>query len=134
MPTFNHEGFVFTIDDAWWAASKAHLFVPAEQSYRAAAPQRKTDRAIRVISIAQIEPLIRQLSHGPFNDEKDGPSAETRVTALLTGFVSGAPIPPIEILRADVSSQYEHRLYHGAHRYWCSVAVGFTHIPAIDVD
>ena len=43
--------------------------------------------------------------------------------------VSRTALPPVEVEELSLGD-YHYRLPHGAHRYFASVAVGFTHIPA----
>jgi hypothetical protein len=38
-------------------------------------------------------------------------------------------LPPVEVEELSLGD-YHYRLHHGAHRFFASVAVGFTHIPA----
>jgi hypothetical protein len=52
-----------------------------------------------------------------------------RVVSILRGFRLGESFPPIEIAQGD--GQYRYWLVHGAHRFYCSLVVGFTHAPAI---
>ncbi len=37
------------------------------------------------------------------------------------------------VVRLPDGSASSHRLYHGAHRFYCSVAAGYSHVPAIEV-
>lgn len=105
------------------------VFVPASSSYRwdeSTFP----DRQVEMISCAEVQPLDRQLSHGVFNDSPNA-TARVRVMRLLDGFLSDAAIPPVELIRIGGIGQVRFRLHHGAHRFYCSVAAGFSHVPAI---
>lgn len=44
-------------------------------------------------------------------------------------------LPPIEVEVDDANEdRFTHRLYHGFHRFHASIAVGFSHVPALIVD
>ena len=67
-----------------------------------------------------------------FNDSHDtGLSAHGRVVSILCGFRDGAEIPPVEVVPAPQGSAHLFKLTHGTHRLYCSLAAGFTHVPAI---
>jgi protein tyrosine phosphatase (PTP) superfamily phosphohydrolase (DUF442 family) len=129
---FSHHDHVFEIDEEWWRAAGMPGFVPGSQSYKAGSPVFRNLPVVEV-RIDDIEPLRRELSHGVFNNDADtGLSAEERVLKILDGFRSNAALPPVEIQELP-TGEFKYRLHHGAHRLYLSVAVGFTHIPAIDV-
>lgn len=67
---------------------------------------------------------------GIFNDSEEEGTARERVLRILRGFRLDNAIPPVEI----VEGQHPHRykLTHGAHRFYCSLAAGFTSVPTIE--
>ena len=52
-----------------------------------------------------------------------------RMVKVLHAIVSRTALPPVEVEELSLGD-YHYRLHHGAHRFFASVAVGFTHIPA----
>jgi hypothetical protein len=127
---FIHHDFRFKVCDAWWAEAGMQGFVPGSRSYRAdplAFP------SVYEVRIDEVEPVPRQLSHGVFNnDDETGLGAKDCVVKILRGFQADAAIPPVEILRLPSDARHAYRLKHGAHRFYLSIAAGFTHVPAVD--
>ncbi len=66
-----------------------------------------------------------------FNDSEELGTARQRVVQILRGFSTGAQIPPVEIDRLEHQAEPPYRLRNGAHRFYCSMAAGFTHVPAV---
>lgn len=118
------------IDHEWCTEAGIVGFRPEAQSYppKVAAD---LDREVELVAIVDVEPLERDLSHGVFNDSEELGSARQRVVQILRGFVSKDEIPPILIDRLEPPEPYRFRLRNGAHRFYCSVAAGFTHVPAV---
>lgn len=85
------------------------------------------------VAVADVQPLRRNGSHGVFNDNLETGSAQERVVRILRGFREGQSIPPIEVARLADRSSPNFKLSHGAHRFYCAVAVGFSHVPAVEV-
>ncbi len=79
----------------------------------------------KVIAIANIELPMR--NEGIVKD-KDG-FDRVRMIAVLTGIRDGSALPPI-ILWPGTGWPRQWELRDGFHRYYASVALGFTHIPA----
>ena len=105
-------------------------FVPIRASYRGD-PSAFPGREIAAVPINEVEPVSRQLSHGVFNDSPESGTARERVSSILRGFRSDSAIPPVEVVRIQGSGPCRYRLFHGAHRFYCSVAAGFSHVPAV---
>lgn len=102
---------------------------PPGNSYNAAASD--ASKPVVLVEIVDVEPLDRHLSHGVFNDSPEFGSAHDRVVNLLRGFAQGTPIPPIDLVALEPGGVHKYRLRHGAHRLYCALAAGFSHIPAI---
>ena len=78
------------------------------------------------VSVGEVEPVSperRQL--GVFIE------GEEKVLKIFSGFVENSAILPVEIKRQSQGSIYPYALYDGAHRFYCSVAAGFGHVPAV---
>jgi len=104
-------------------------FVPSSRSYRVDL-QKFPDCSC--VPIDEVEPVKRQLSHGIFNDDQEtGLTAKERVINILLGFVNASALPPVEIVKVSVVNSHAYRLTHGAHRFYLSIAAGFTHVPAV---
>ncbi len=128
---FSHYDFDFQVPDEWWAKCGMVGFVPPGASY---VPELVgfNDRQMRFVPVSDVAPVRRNLSHGVFNDDiESGISAEERVSRILRGFVSGARLPPVEGIEAPKNQNFRYELKHGAHRFYLSVAAGFTSVPMI---
>jgi hypothetical protein len=129
---FLHHDFAFEISDEWWVEAGMLGFVHGSQSYRVDS-QAFPDRRVYEVRIDEVAPVPRQLSHGVFhNDAMTGLGAKNCVINILRGFLIGAAIPPVEILRLPSDALYTYRLKRGAHRFYLSIGAGFSHVPAVD--
>ena len=91
------------------------------------------DLPVFEVAIADVQPLVRQGTHGVFNDNPDTGTAHDRVVRILRGFRDGAAIPPVEVARLPAGPPVKFKLIHGAHRFYCAVAAGFSLVPAVEV-
>jgi hypothetical protein len=132
MMQFLHHDFAFELDDEWWAEAGMQGFVPLYASYRVD-PQAFPGKSVHEVRIDAVQPVRRRLSHGVFNDDVEtGLLAKDRVIRILRGLRTNDAMPPVEIVRISSESQYKYNLTHGAHRFYLSIAAGFTHVPAVD--
>ena len=115
---FYHVDFPFCVPDSWWLKAKMAEFEPRTLHYRT------DDPSALSVSVGEVEPVRRQLSYGVFADEEG-------VLKILCGFVENSAIPPVDIKRQPRDSVYPYALWNGAHRFYCSVAAGFSHVPAV---
>ncbi len=76
-----------------------------------------------LIALTDVEPARRLPGIPIFNRSKS-------VICILQGFVSSSAIPPIKLVRT--TGPHPYKLADGVHRFYCSLAAGFTHIPAIN--
>ena len=124
-----HRDFKFELSDEWWDEAGMRGFIPAQKSYYADL-KAFLGWTVYEIRVDEVEPVRRQLSHGVFNDDAEtGRSAKDRVLDILRGFTNGAAIPPVDVIQVQ-GADYRYKLTHGAHRFYCSVAAGFSYIPA----
>jgi hypothetical protein len=109
-----------TIPPEWIAAAGLKDFVPAASAFRCDLPH-------QLMAISIIEPPMRNegvtLDANGFNRE--------RMLTILNGIRANDALPPIDVETAD-PSQRPYRLRGGFHRFYASMACGFTHIP-VDV-
>lgn len=123
-----HHGSEIELDDDWWAEAGMVGFVPQSKTYRV--DPAFSDRGPEMICIQDVSFVRRAPGVGIFNDSVEDGTAHDRVLRILRGFRAGDAIPPVEIAEDD-SGQQRYRLVNGAHRLYCSLAAGFTHVPAI---
>lgn len=119
MPHFPCE---FEIPDDWIADAGARGFVPGTAAYL-------TSGAAHDAPLTQVEPPPRlphvQLSWRGLDLE--------RFVRVLRWIVEGVPVeavPVVEMPFVDLgSSPYRFRVRDGVHRFYASIAAGFTHLP-----
>jgi len=129
---FSHHGLPIVLSDDWWAEAGMAGFTPSSTAYHAD-PRTFPDQRIFEVRIDDIGPVRRAPGVGIFNDDHDRQaSARERVVAILLGFRSGAMIPPVQVVKAEALSAYPYKLVHGTHRLYCSLAAGFSHVPAVE--
>jgi hypothetical protein len=124
-----HHDLEIELDDSWWAEAGMMDFVRSARTY-CVDPNYCMNREFEEIAIADIGPVLRAPGVGIFNDNPDSGSAHDRVVKILRGFRLGGAIPPVEVLE-DKSGEHRYKLMHGTHRFYCSLAAGFTHVPTV---
>ena len=128
MPCFCHVDFPFDIPDTWWFKAEMAEFQPKAPQYRADLSD-LDGQTILSVCVGKVEPLrSRKLNngYGLFSDEE-------RVVKILRGFIENTETPPVQVVKQPPGSDYVYRLYNGTHRFYCSVAAGFSHVPAEEV-
>jgi hypothetical protein len=129
---FLHRDAEYFLPDEWWVEAGMTGFRPQQRLFRSGASP-WPDLAVFEVAITDVQPLLRNGSHGVFTDNPETGSAQHRVVRILRGFRERAAIPPIEVARLPDGSSVRFKLIHGAHRFYCSVAAGFSHLPAVEV-
>ncbi len=87
---------------------------------------------VHEVPIKDVGPVSRNSGVGIFNDSEEEGSARERVVRILRGFRFDNAIPPVEIVEGQAGYPYRYKLVHGAHRFYCSLAAGFTCVPSIE--
>jgi hypothetical protein len=129
---FLHNNFIFELKHEWWVEAGMQGFVASFLSYPVN-PESFPDRRVHQIPIREIAPVLRELSDGVLNnDSARGLIAKDRAIHILQGFLTNAMLPPVEVVALPECSPYRYKLTHGAHRFYLSIAAGFTHIPVVD--
>ena len=124
-----HHDLTIELNDAWWIEAGMVGFVPSSRTFRADSNAAE-GQAIFEAAIGDVAPLRRNPGVGIFNDDLEA-TAQERVVRLLRGFHNGDAIPPVQLV-ADASFEgCRYKITHGSHRFYCSLAAGFTHVPAI---
>lgn len=128
---FFHYDLEIQLDDGWWTESGMEGFVPTGTAYRVD-PDQANGKSIMEIRIDEISPVRRNPGTSIFNDGSDGEgSAKNRVVRILRGFVAKDKIPPVEVVPVPSGNNYRFKLTHGVHRLYCSLASGYSHVPAV---
>jgi len=126
-----HCGLEIELPDEWLMEADMLRFVPGGSSYLVdthAFP----DRDVFEVCVRDVAPVRRSVEVGIFNfDQYTGRTARERVVSILRGFRSGAKFPPVEVVRLPDGQAHRYKLVAGAHRFYCSLAIGFSSVPAV---
>jgi hypothetical protein len=125
-----HHDLTIELDDAWWAEAGMADFIPRSRAFRPDLEAAKGE-AIFEAKIDEVAPLRRNIGVGIFNDNEVA-TARERVLRIFKGFRAGDAIPPVILVRNGLGTGFRYRLGHGSHRFYCSLAVGFSHVPATE--
>ena len=125
-----HHDLQIELDDTWYTEAEMDGFVPLTRTYLVNADA-ANGRKLFDIRIDEVRPVKRNPGVGIFNDNQEA-SARERVVSILRGFRTGSAIPPVEIVLEPPDSQFRYRLIAGVHRFYCSLAAGFSHVPAVE--
>jgi len=125
-----HHDLKIELSDAWWAEAGMAHFVPAGRAFRPDLEAAKGE-AIFEARIDEVGPLRRNPGVGIFNDNEVA-TARERVVRILKGFREGVEIPPVILVKDTSGSVFRYKISHGSHRFYCSLAVGFSHVPAVE--
>ena len=128
---FLHRGIEYSLPDEWWVEAGMEGFAVPRHSFLAG-PSQWLDLPVFHVAVEEVRPLLRNGSHGVFNDSPESGSAHDRVVRILRGFRDDAAIPPVEIARLADGSGPRFKLVHGVHRFYCGVAAGFSQVPAVE--
>jgi hypothetical protein len=130
MPKFEHSGVVFDIPAQWWVDTGMVGFKPSERWYRPGPSEpgfSLEEGPILILRIGDVAPPEVDL------DSSGMLRGTTEVLRLLRSIRRGDAIPPIQVVKLRPGTTHTHRILHGAHRFYCSVGAGFSHVPAIEV-
>jgi len=113
----------FHIREDWWRFAEMDTFTPQNDCY----PFRDScDRPgkVKVVPIEQIEPPTRNEGVQPF--------CKCSLVPILLGFRNRfAELPPVSVKVLPQTDGYQYKVENGFHRYYASVAAGYTHLPVI---
>jgi hypothetical protein len=114
-------GIRFEIPDEWWAFADMNAFSPGESGFYPYTPECANE--VEVVPLSAVEPPLRASGVPPFKKYK--------LVPVLFAFASPeCAIPPVEVVVVP-STRYRFRVLNGYHRYYASVAVGYTRLPVI---
>ena len=119
-----HPPLCFEIPDEWWRQGGMVGFHPSSPCYRHKDP---VGSQVVECLVKQVAPIIRhpslQRTFRGFDQE--------RFLRILSGFLCGNAMPPVDVVKNDPISEEGccYRLRDGYHRFYGSIAAGFTHLP-----
>ena len=115
----------FEIPDDWLDQSRFAVFRPSGVCYSC------LDTSAEIIEIVNICPPLRK--PGVWLDF-NGFDAE-RTKNILYGMTANEKLPPVELIvipNYDAFYRpYQYGLINGFHRYFCSLALGYSALPAV---
>ena len=100
----------------WLREAGVQNFMPTRPSYRCDAPH-------FLLPLIDIESVVRtkRLDCNGF--------AHDRMISVLVGIRDGASLPPVPVERIEPGT-HPYRLRNGTHRFYASLILGFSHVPA----
>ena len=112
------ENIVFEIPDAWFHADRLSNFVHKESAFIATS---NPDWPTVLLPVRDIQAPRRNVGVVGLHED--------RTKSLLHAFLEGTPVPPLEVnkLHGQIAGQFSIR--DGYHRYFVSIALGFTMLP-----
>lgn len=112
----------FEIPDDWWLFAEMDKFSPLKCGYYLYSSDR--DNLVEVVPIVKIEPPSRKSGVPAF--------VKRELLPILFGFTNpDCTLPPVEVTELPQTGRYRFKVYNGFHRYYASVAVGYTYLPVI---
>jgi len=115
--------------DSWWSEAGMVGFVPVSSAF-CVDLNGLIEQDIFEVHIPQISPVIRASGIGIFNTNYEA-TAQKRVVNILCAIRGNIPLPPVQVVAGKNDSLFRYKLTAGHHRLYCSIACGFTHIPAV---
>lgn len=125
-----HHDLQIEIDDKWLTETGMDDFIPSTRAYLVDIEAAK-GRELFEIKIEDVRPVKRSPGVGIFNDNEKA-SARDRVVSILRGFRAGSAIPPVKVVFEPTGSKFRYKLVAGTHRFYCSLAAGFSHVWAVE--
>ncbi len=108
----------FELEDEWWSFCEMESFNPESPYY----PYDSSNPIVEIVGIESVKPPTRHPDVSPFKIYKMVP--------VLMAFTSPeCALPAVPVKRIHPSGDYSLELTNGFHRYYASVAVGYTHLP-----
>jgi hypothetical protein len=112
----------FEILDDWWHFAEMERFTVSPGGYYPYAIPK--DEEVIVAAIDEVEPPRRNFGVVLLKKYKLMP--------VLFAFNSPeCALPPVEVHKAPLGSSYKFTVHNGFHRFYGSVAAGYTHLPMV---
>jgi hypothetical protein len=112
----------FEVPDDWWRFAEMERFGVSPGAFFPYA--NRADEDIVIVSIDEVEPPLRN----------PGVALLKKYKLLPVLFAFNSPecaLPPIEVHAQATPGPYKFTVHNGFHRYYGSVAAGYTHLPVI---
>jgi|tagenome__1003787_1003787.scaffolds.fasta_scaffold20963876_4 hypothetical protein len=113
----------FEIPDQWWSFAEMSSFSPTGGGFFPYQPD-TNGRDIVVVPLTDIKPPLRAANVPSFKKYK--------LVPILFAFLSPeCALPPVEVNSVNPATKYRFQVYNGYHRYYASLAAGFTKLPVV---
>jgi ParB-like chromosome segregation protein Spo0J len=110
------------IPDEWWVFCGMPDWNPASEYF----PYRSSEASVEIVELADIVP--------PARSERTPNFRKYKMVPILLAFQSPECfLPPIKIREILDAGGARFEVANGFHRYYASIAAGYSHIPAIVV-
>ena len=114
-------GTPFEISDDWWLFADMDSFNRNGGNYYPYPPECKD---VRAEPLVDIEPPTRAPGVLWFKKYK--------LVPILLAFSSPeCALPPVEVSSVALTGNYRFKVHNGFHRYYASVAAGYTSLPVV---
>ena len=110
----------FEISNLLWERAGMPDFVASRPCYHV------DDVPCTLVPASDIVPLKRKPGIPGFGENGLN---DQRLESLFRAFRSDIPLPPVQLIEVKLGGRYRYKVYHGVHRYFASVAAGFSHLP-----
>lgn len=122
--TTQRNGREFEIPDDWWSFAEMNVFHPRGTFY----PYHpKCCGSIEIVPLRDIEPPTRDPGIAEFKKYK-------LVSVLLAFHSPECALPPIQVERLAAPNNYKYRVHNGYHRFYASVAAGYSELPIVVIE
>ena len=109
----------FEIPDEWWEFAELPNFERVTEFYIP-----NDGDGVEIVALADIRPFKRVVGTGGFRKYK--------IMPVLFGLQSPeTTLPPIHLTRSVGKDEYPFQLQNGFHRFYASIAVGYSLVPAL---
>jgi hypothetical protein len=122
MPKFIVSGssIEFEIPDDWWQFCDMEDFRPATTFYLYS----QRDVGVQTVPIAEVKPPVRNTGVIGFH--------KNRMAPILLAFTSDrCAVPAVPVRELAAGEPYRCEVLDGYHRYYASIAAGYTRLPVL---
>lgn len=110
----------FEIPDDWWQFCDMERFRPATKFY----PYSQRDPGVETVPIAEVRPPERDAGIVGFH--------KNRMAPILLAFTSDpCAVPAVPVRELAAGEPYRYEVLDGYHRYYASIAAGYTRLPVL---
>ncbi len=114
----------FEIPDDWWQFTDMGLFRPNSSGFY---PYNTTTEPVDLVAIEAVEPPSRKAGIEEFKKYK-------LVPVLLAFQSPECALPPVLVKRISSPSKYQYYVHNGFHRFFASVAAGYSKLPVTVIE